>query len=183
MSIGTSSKEYLSIDTTWDTPYVSSDSPFNPSSHGPFFPRRLTASGRIEPGSSVHMWPGRETAYPFSPNPPPQLLQGPRHGLYRHNKFQYCFFACHVGNLLHVYIYFFENLKETFEFVLLVAMSRALSLLPSAPSARSELGGAVTWQVLFFLSRVAGFPRPRSHMTCIFGFFYFLQNKNRKASL
>jgi hypothetical protein len=27
----------------------------NPSSHGPFFPRHLTASGRIEPGSSGHM--------------------------------------------------------------------------------------------------------------------------------
>ncbi len=27
-SIGTSSKEYLSIDTTWDPPYISPDSPF-----------------------------------------------------------------------------------------------------------------------------------------------------------
>jgi hypothetical protein len=31
-------------------------------------------------------------------------------------------------------------------------------------------GGGITWQVLFFLPRVAGFPRPRSHMTWIFGF-------------
>jgi hypothetical protein len=36
---------------------------------------------------------------------------------------------------------FFENLNETFKFGILVAMSRALSLPPSAPSARSELGG------------------------------------------
>jgi hypothetical protein len=36
---------------------------------------------------------------------------------------------------------FFENLKETFQFGLLVAMSRALSLPPSAPSTRSEVGG------------------------------------------
>jgi hypothetical protein len=42
---------------------------FNPSNHSPFFPCRLTASGRIEPGSSGHMWPGRETEYPFSPPP------------------------------------------------------------------------------------------------------------------
>jgi hypothetical protein len=32
-------------------------------------------------------------------------------------------------------------------------------------------GGAMTWQVLFFLPRVAGFPQPRPHMTWIFGFF------------
>ncbi len=42
---------------------------FNPSSHSPSFPHHLTASGRIEPGSSGHMWPDRETAYPFS-HPP-----------------------------------------------------------------------------------------------------------------
>jgi hypothetical protein len=41
----------------------------HPSRHGPFFPRQVTASGHIEPGSSGHMRPGRETAYPFSPPP------------------------------------------------------------------------------------------------------------------
>ncbi len=49
-----------------------------------------TASGRIEPGSSDHMWPGCETTYPFSPHPTPQLLQGPQHDLYHHDKYQYC---------------------------------------------------------------------------------------------
>ncbi len=36
---------------------------------------------------------------------------------------------------------FFENLKETFKFGLLVAMSRALSLPPSAPSQVRTGGG------------------------------------------
>ncbi len=34
-----------------------------------FFPCHLTASGHIEPGSSGHMRPGHEMAYPFSPTP------------------------------------------------------------------------------------------------------------------
>jgi hypothetical protein len=32
-------------------------------------------------------------------------------------------------------------------------------------------GGAVTWQVLFFLPGVAGFPRPRPQMTWVFQIF------------
>ncbi len=40
--------------------------------------------------------------------------------------------------------------------------------------------GAVTWQVLFFLPKVAGFPRPRSHMTWVFGFWYFFLNKSKR---
>jgi hypothetical protein len=36
---------------------------------------------------------------------------------------------------------FFENLKETFKFGLLVAMSMALSFPPSAPSAGQNWGG------------------------------------------
>ncbi len=144
---------------------------FNPSSYGPFYPRRLTASGCIEPGSSGHMWPGRETAYPFSP-PPTADVAGPstRSLLSRYVSI---FFCCLPSWQLNIWIYLlFWKLKRNIKFGILVALSRALSLPPSAPSARSELGGAVTWQVLFFLSRVAGFPRPRSHMTCIFGFFF-----------
>jgi hypothetical protein len=41
----------------------------NPSSHGPFFPRHLTPSGRIEPGSSGHMWPGPWDGVPLLPSP------------------------------------------------------------------------------------------------------------------
>jgi hypothetical protein len=76
---------------------------------------------------------------------------------------------------------FFENLKETFKFGLLVAMSRALSLPPlhRAPG-QNWGGGGMTWQVLFFLSRVAGFPQPSSHMTCNFGFVLLLQNKSER---
>jgi hypothetical protein len=36
---------------------------------------------------------------------------------------------------------FFENFKEKFKFWAIGCMSRALSLSPSAPKARSELGG------------------------------------------
>ncbi len=43
--------------------------PFIPNSNGPFFQCHLTASGHIEPGSSGHMRPGREIAYPSSPPP------------------------------------------------------------------------------------------------------------------
>jgi hypothetical protein len=40
--------------------------------------------------------------------------------------------------------------------------------------------GAVIWQVLFFLHRVAGFPRPRSHMTWIFRFLVLFAEKVKK---
>jgi hypothetical protein len=39
----------------------------NPSSHGPFSPRHLTASGNIELCGSVHVRPGKEMAYLSSP--------------------------------------------------------------------------------------------------------------------
>jgi hypothetical protein len=65
---------------------------------------------------------------------------------------------------------FFYKLKETLK-VLAIGCHVKGPLPPSALGARSEWGGGVTWQVLFFCSRVAEFPRPMSHMTCIFGFF------------
>jgi hypothetical protein len=34
-----------------------------------------------------------------------------------------------------------------------------------------------------FLPKVAGFPRPRSHMTCIFGFLVHFAEEVKKASL
>jgi hypothetical protein len=37
----------------------------------------------------------------------------------------------------------------------------------------------VTWQVLFFLPRVAGFPGPRSQMTWTLGFLYFFHDKSK----
>ncbi len=139
----------------------------NPSSHGPFFPCHFMASGRIEPGSSGHMWPGSETAYPFSCPPPLQLLQGPRHSLYWHDKFQYC--SCCLPSFN-----FFDNLKETVKFWAIGCYVKG----PLSPPLRTKRqvrtgwgGGDMTWQVLFFLPRVAGFPRPRFHMTCIFRFF------------
>ncbi len=54
-----------------------------------FFPRHLTASGCIKPGSSGHMWPGCKMTYPFSP-PPQQLSQSPQHSFFWHDKSQYC---------------------------------------------------------------------------------------------
>jgi hypothetical protein len=50
-------------------------------------------------------------------------------------------------------------------------------LLGRAACARSEGGGGVRWQVLFFLPRVSGFPWPRSHMTWVFGFFILFAEK------
>jgi hypothetical protein len=66
---------------------------------------------------------------------------------------------------------FFDNLKETVKFWVIGCHVKG----PLPPPLRTKHqvrtgGGGVTWQVLFFLPRVAGFPRPRSHMNCIFGF-------------
>ncbi len=66
-----------------------------------------------------------------SPFPPPQLLQGPRHTLYRHNIFQYC--LCCPAKLAIIdrnMFTFFYMLKKTIRFGPAVAMSRALSLPP-----------------------------------------------------
>jgi hypothetical protein len=68
-------------------------------------------------------------------------------------------------------------------------MSRALSLPYFADTVRKSwmrqhqvrTGGAMTWQVLFFLPRVAGFPRPRSHMTWIFQFFWYFFRISKKG--
>ncbi len=70
---------------------------------------------------------------------------------------------------------FFDNLKETIKFWAIGCHVKGPLPPPSVPSVGSELGGAVTWQVLFILPKVAGFPRPRSHMTCIFGFFVLFE--------
>jgi hypothetical protein len=88
----------------------------NPSSHGPCFPHHVTASGHIEPGISGHIRPGHETVYPFSPPPPPQFLQGPQNSLYDMISFNIAYVACQVVNYIWEYIYFFDMLKETFQF-------------------------------------------------------------------
>jgi hypothetical protein len=41
----------------------------------------------------------------------------------------------------------------------------------------------MTWQVLFFLPRVAGFSPPKSHRTWIFGFLKLFAEYAKKASL
>jgi hypothetical protein len=74
---------------------------------------------------------------------------------------------------------FFDKLKETFKFW--ASSYHVKGPLPPFPPhtrycyedlhAPGHKWGAMTWQVLFFLPRVAGFPRPRSHLTWIFGFF------------
>jgi hypothetical protein len=45
----------VSTPSTLVTQLKNDQPPINPSSHGPFFPRHLMASGRIEPGSLGHM--------------------------------------------------------------------------------------------------------------------------------
>jgi hypothetical protein len=82
-------------DLNWEplAPWKTHSSIINPSCHGPFFPRHVTASGHIEPGSSGHMRPGRDMAYPFSP-PPTVVVTGPLSQsliFFWHDKFQYCF--------------------------------------------------------------------------------------------
>jgi hypothetical protein len=52
-----------------------------------------------------------------------------------------------------------------------------VSMLRRAVCAKSEQGGGLTWQVLFFLPRVAEFPRPKSHMTWIFSPFCGISQK------
>ncbi len=52
-----------------------------------------------------------------SPLPPPQLLQGPRHSLYWHNKFQY--FLCCLSSwqlVIEDIFTLFDKLKKTFKF-------------------------------------------------------------------
>ncbi len=153
------------------------DSFFNPSSHGPFFPRHDTASGHIEPGISGHMRPDHVTSYPFSPPPHLQLSQGPRHSLYWHHKFQYLFMLPAKLAIIYRNIFaFFICLKKHSSFGLLVAMSWALTppahkicTVTKSCMRQVRTGGAMTWQVLFFLPRMAGFSQPRSPMTWIFG--------------
>jgi hypothetical protein len=65
---------------------------FNPSSHGwPFF---STSSHGLRSHWTWQLrshvtWPW--DGVPLLSSPQPQLSQGPRHGLYCHDKFQYCF--------------------------------------------------------------------------------------------
>jgi hypothetical protein len=55
-------------------------------------------------------------------------------------------------------------------------MSRTLSLLPlytqdsdtKSSMCQVKIRGVMTWQVLIFLPRVVGFPKPRFHMTWTF---------------
>ncbi len=74
---------------------------------------------------------------------------------------------------------FFVKLKETFKFWASSCQVKGPSSSPLCTQdtvtkscvRQVRTGGAMIWQVLFFLPRVAGFPQPRSHMTWIFGTF------------
>ncbi len=73
---------------------------FNPSRHGPFFPCHVTASGHIEPGSSGHMRPGYETAYPFYPPPHCSFRRALNTVSIDTISFNIVYIACQVGNYI-----------------------------------------------------------------------------------
>ncbi len=79
------------------------------------FPRHVTASGHIEPGSAGHMRLGREMGYP-STLPPTVLVAGLDKVSIDTISFNIVYVACQVGNYLQKFIYFFYMLKETFKF-------------------------------------------------------------------
>jgi hypothetical protein len=72
----------------------------SPSRHGPFFPCHVTASGHIEPGSLVHMRPGCETAYPFSPPPHHSCRRALDTVSIDTISFNIDYVACQVGNYI-----------------------------------------------------------------------------------
>ncbi len=149
---------------------------FNPSSHRHFFPHHLTSLGHIETDSSGHMRPGCEMAYRFSLPSHHNCCRALDTVFIDMISFNIVYFACQVI-VIGIYLLFQISYKKHFSFGLVVAMSRA----PPSPLQTQDTvmqscmhqvrtGGAITWQVLFFLPRVAVFPQPRSHMTWIFIF-------------
>jgi hypothetical protein len=105
-------------------------------------------------------------------------------------RLQYCL-CCLPSWQLVTWIYyvftFFDKLKETFKFCYLLPCQRPSpsplykqDTVTKSCMSQVTTRGAVTWQVLFFLPRVAGFLWPRSHMTWIFGFLFFFYNKSKR---
>jgi hypothetical protein len=143
-----------------------------------FFPRHLTASGHIEPGSSGHMRPGGEMAYPSSPSPHHICCRALDTFSIDIISFNYVYVARQVGNWLFKYIHLFDKLKETFKFWAncchvkgsLPPLLHTQDGVTKSCVRKVKTRGAVTWQIIFFLPSVAGFPWPRSHITWTFGF-------------
>ncbi len=70
---------------------------FNPSSHGPFFPHLSRSQVALNLAAQVTCDLAVRRRTP-SLLPPPQLSQGPRHGLFCHDKFNIVSVACQVSN-------------------------------------------------------------------------------------
>jgi hypothetical protein len=117
-------------------------------------------------------------AYPFSP-PPSAAVAGPStQSLLKQWVSIFFMLPAKLAISYRNKFPFFDKWKETFRFW--ASGCHVKGPLPPPPlhtrysyeemHAPGQNWGVVTWQVLFFLPRVAGFPRPRSHMTWIFRF-------------